>query len=506
VDGRGAGLAEFEALGDYQLADELYAKSLAVTSDDVRRVAGTYLDPDAASAVFYFPPAADPITNGKNGNWPRVLATAPLVSPSPVIRELDARRASPGRPGTQHHEVFEVGLGGIDLLAQSKRGAGTVSLGLFFPGVREEEDESNAGISALFVRSALRGAAGMNAEELALAAESLGGTIGSVSGIPAIGWSITVPADQLPRAATLLGAVARESTLATDQVQIERELQSADAARVRDDMFRYPLQRIMGLAFPSDPYGLPPLGTPERVRDVTAEAVGAWKESLSSRRAVAVAVGDLDQEELVAGMQSLGNWPGGRGARRVAVPRFANTRAAEERGKKQSALAMAFAGTASNNPRRFAVAVLCDFLSGLAGRLFQVLREERALAYTVMASPWMQRRAGALLTYIATSPERENEARDAMLQALADVVAGKTTEAEVERARNYAAGLVEIGRQTTASVTSEILGAWTNGLIDELPEVPDRLRRVTVADVVRQAGEIFDPAMRAEFVVRGIAR
>jgi predicted Zn-dependent peptidase len=93
-----------------------------------------------------------------------------------------------------------------------------------------------------------------------------------------------------------------------------------------------------------------------------------------------------------------------------------------------------------------------------------------------------------------------------MLRALADVVAGKVTDAEVERARNYAAGLVEIARQTTASITGEILGAWINGLIDDLPALPAELRKITVEDVVREAGEIFDPETRAEFVVRGTAR
>jgi zinc protease len=377
---------------------------------------------------------------------------------------------------------------------------------LFIPGVREEEDENNAGISALLARSALRGAAGMNAEELALAAESMGGAIGSVSGISAVGWTITVPADQVSRAAGLLGAVAREATLAAEQVQVERELQAGDAARVRDDMFRYPLQRILGLAFPGDPYGLPALGSPESVREIDQPALLAWKDGLCARRAVGIAVGDLEPERLLDAMRSLGEWPGGRDTRRVAIPRFGNNKDLEQREKKQSALAMAFPGAPSDTPRRFPVAVLCDFLSGLAGRLFQVLREERALAYTVMASSWMQRRAGAVLTYIATSPEREGEAREAMLRALADVVAGKVSDAEVSRARNYAAGLVEIGRQTTASITSEILGAWTNGVLDELAELPDRLRRVTTEDVVREAGEIFDPEIRAEFVVRGTAR
>ena len=56
--------------------------------------------------------------------------------------------------------------------------------------------------------------------------------------------------------------------------------------------------------------------------------------------------------------------------------------------------------------------------SGLGGRLFEALRDRRSLAYTVLASAWQKARGGALVTYIATSPEREDEAREQMLVEL----------------------------------------------------------------------------------------
>src|SRR5262249_19980024 len=125
------------------------------------------------------------------------------------------------------------------------------------------------------------------------------------------------------------------------------------------------------------------------------------------------------------------------------------------------------------------------------------------LAYTVMASPWLQRRAGAMLTYIATSPEREDEARDAMLQALGEVSAGRVSEGGVDPAPRYAAASAQLRRQTSSAITSDILSAWLDGRLDELPELPARLRAVTVDDVVRESGAIFRADARAEFVVKG---
>ena len=502
VDGRAAALAEFEALGSHALADDLLDRTLSITADDIRRVASTYLARAAGAAVLYLPARGTSRFSGSP--WPPAGGPGdPVQSPAlPVLR--NGRSARVGA-GTAHDAILHIERRGLDLLVQSRRGAGLVSLGIFIPGMRDEEDAETAGISWLLARSALRGAAGMNAEELALAAESMGGAISASAGINALGWSMTVPVAELPRAARLLRGVAFEHALDPAQVEIERELQAADSARVRDDMYRYPLQRVLGLSFPGDPYGLPPLGRPEVVRAMDAALLRSWSAKMQGRRAVAIAVGDLENGKLAQGLAHLGTWPGGRSVKRVEIPRFQAVEETELRAKKQSALAMAFPGAAANTPRRFAVDVLGDFLSGLAGRLFQVLREERALAYTVQAAPWAQRRAGALLTYIATSPDRENEARDAMLATLQAVGTGDVKEEEVDRARRYAAGLVQVGRQTASAVMGEILNAWVNGLIDELPQLPGRLRAVTAEEVVREAGQIFGSDTRSEFVVRGTA-
>ncbi|MBI4503032.1 MAG: insulinase family protein [Gemmatimonadetes bacterium] len=505
MDGRASALCEFEALGGYRLADEIFQRAMQVSADDVRRVARTYLRPDGVSAVMYLPKGKS-TRFGQPGGWPPDQGTADLPVGSPAGPAWADGKVRSGGDRKRRGEVVHLALDGIDFLVQPKRGAGLVSLGLLIPGMREEEDASTAGVSWLLARSALRGVRGMNAEELALAAESLGGSIGATAGLEALGWSITVPTANLSKAARLLRAVALEATLDPQEVAIERGLQAADAARVRDDMFRYPLQRVLGVAYPGDPYGLPPLGEPDNIRALDDARLRSWRDRLHGRRAVAVAVGDLEPEQLLEELSYLNDWPGresGTPSLRVA---FRAGREVDTRDKAQSALAMAFSAAPAATGRRFAIEVLADFLSGLAGRLFQVLREERALAYTVMASPWLQQRAGVVFAYIATSPDRESEARDAMLQVLDDVARGKVSEEEVERARTYAAGAVALRRQTAAAITGEILSAWVDGLLDELSDLPQRLRAVTVDDVVREARQIFDTDLRAEFVVRGAKR
>jgi zinc protease len=174
------------------------------------------------------------------------------------------------------------------------------------------------------------------------------------------------------------------------------------------------------------------------------------------------------------------------------------------RDKAQAAIAMAFPGVPRRHPDRAGVQVWAAVASGLGGRLFEALRDRRSLAYTVVASAWLKARAGALVTYIATSPEREEEAREEMLRELERFTREPVSEAELRQAVNYLAGQAEVSRQSGSAVAAEILEAWVSGNgLAELADPAAAFRAVTAEDVLRVARSGLDPARRVEGVVRG---
>ncbi len=503
MDGRATLWGECEALGGYALADRLYGDLLNATAEQVTGVARCYLDPAQSASVMYG--GARFHTRYEDAPW----APSPSAGAGMDVVNLQAPARKDAAPGqapapTTIGEVSHVALPGVDLLIRPKTGTGLVYLGAYVLGLRNAETADTAGLSALLARCALRGAAGSDSEQLALAAEMLGGAIAPSVSADVVGWGVTVRAPLLGRAAALVHAVACEPTLRSEDIAIERSLQASDARRQRDDMFAYPIRRTLALALPRSPYGLSTLGDPEAVPHLSNDLVREWAGELSQRRLTIIAVGDLGVDEMVESLRIFETWPAAKPTPPLAHDgEWEAAHDVETRDKAQSAIAMGFPSASYTSPDRMPLIVAGSFLSGMAGRLFEELREKRSLAYTVAAMPWLKRNVGAVLTYVATSPEREEEARDAMLGELVATGAGEIDERDIERARAYAAGVLQLRLQSGHAVAGEIMDSWVHGGLESLPRLADDLRAVTAEEVRDVAARVFRPEERAEFVVRG---
>jgi zinc protease len=358
----------------------------------------------------------------------------------------------------------------------------------------------------------VRGAGDFDAAALAFAFERLGGTLATSSVSDWLGFGASVLVEHLGEAAALLDTVFLHPHLRDADIAAERGLMTAEAERVADDMFRFPFQLAFSAAFGERGYGAPVGGLPESLPGIAPEHVRAWhRAALLEARPLVVVVGDVEPERAsdeLAGVfaarppiplvQFSESVPWVAGSAGDSPARVVS------RDKAQVALAMAFPGPSRRHRDHAVAQVWSAVASGLGGRLFEALRDRRSLAYTVLASAWQKARGGALVTYIATSPEREDEAREQMLVELERFAEEPVTEAELRGAVNYLAGQAEVSRQNAASVAGEILECWiAAGSLEEMGDPVAPFRAVTPEDVQRLAAASLEPAKRAEGVVRG---
>ncbi len=505
TDGRAGALAASEALGSVDLLDEEFARLARVTPEEIRDAASRHLDPAAMGAVAYLP-------DGRGEELTVAALSGAFTNPPPppparTVPRLAAVPSNGRVSGRSRAEVLHVALEGVDLLLRAKRGVPTVTVGVYALRPRAEEPVE-AGIGALALRAALRGAAEFDAEDLAIAAERLGGSLGWSAGGDWLGLGATVMAQEHDRAARLLRTCLEAPRFNVEDVARERDLMVEEARQVADDTFQYPFQLAFRGAFGDRGYGLPATGLPETLQHITPARVAGWHASdLRGSRLTVLAVGDLEPQPAADTLAAVfGDWRGSapRTPASEAWRADALTERAVTLGKAQSAFAMLFPGPARRDRLRHAAEVWAAVASGLGGRLFDALRERRSLAYTVLASTWQRGRAGALATYIATAPEREEEARAAMLEELARFAREPISPVELNQAIGYLAGQAVVRRQSSGSVAAELLDAWLLGEgLGELEDPAAPYRQVTIEDVWEVARESLRPERRAEGIVRG---
>ena len=512
AEGRANYLAEWEALGGWQLGDDYFKRYMSVTADDVQRVVREHLPEEKAAALIYRPGSSAVVAQDA-ADMKRLLGEGGTER----LPEIPARKAAaPQKKQTAAFESEKAGVSvfrtenGIPILVRRKAGAPIANIALYIIGGALEEQPKKAGLTLLTARSMLKGTTTRSAAQIAEDSEMLGGTISASVGSDSFGWSFSVPTARLSDALELMGDVIQRPTLPADDFETERTVALSNLAMLRDDMFRYPLRLATTAAFAGHPYGTPTMGTEESLRGITIEEAREWHRTqvLDSAAAIGI-VADVDPQEAAnlvarefAALES-------RRAPKAGKPRWPKRVkiAAESRDKAQTAMTLAFPAPSRSDDMRFAATLIGTVASGLGGRFFDELRDRQSLAYTVHAAASEKRLAGIFVSYIATSPEKEGVARSGLLNEFVKLRENPVTSEELTQAKEYLIGSHAIAQESGGAQLGEMLDAWMFGEgLHELLEHDDSVRAVTAEQMRELARKYFDPEKRVEGIVRGVGR
>ncbi len=512
MEGQANHLAEWEALGDWRLGDEFYDRTMACTADDLTMVARRYLDPDRAGVITYRPRSSAEVAPDAAAMRTLLATAGPAPRPPVVPRRPEASTA--GRPGATF-EREEAGVrvyrtsGGVPVLVRRKPGSLMTRVGVFMQGGAVDEPADMAGLTMLMTRTAVKGTETRSAEEIAEAAERLGGSVSPIAGGETFGWSISVPAARYGDALALVADIAQHATHPEEAVGTERDAAISEVISMRDDMYRYPMRLALGAAFPSHPYGRSPGGTEASLRAITVEAVREWHATRALRSTAVVGiVGDADSDALADAAArafpdlTYAEFP------QPAAPAWPDriATAVEARDKAQTALLMLFPGPSRRDDARFAAGLIAGIASGLGGRFFDELRERQSLAYTVHAFSSERQLAGAFGAYIAMSPDKEDVARAGLLDEFRKLREAPVSAEELAHVQTYALGAHAIRLQRGSAVLNDVIAAWMDGDLAALTEFEDRVRGVTREQIQALAQQYFDPERRVEGIVRGVGQ
>jgi zinc protease len=482
--------------GDPGAPDARLAAVQAVTTEDVLRVARTYLRDDAVVRVRYLDESQRP-EGVPEDSWrnpapvPTFVSVPPAILPPNELRP-EGQRMAPPAPGAARvaavPAVSERTLpNGLRVIVAKSTDLPIMNAQLIIGGGAAGDPEGRMGLASGTAGLAREGAGGRTAPQIAAALESLGASIGAGAGVDATVVSLSAPVASLDRAGPIFGDVVMRPDFPAAELERQRT-RALNGLRVSlRDPATLAAAALNRLVFGGAPYGAPSSGTAESLAaigrdDVVTHHARWWRPD----NAVLIVTGGMEPDAAFAFAEAtFGGWARPAGASPVVADRDGPGTAprvlvVDMPGAGQAAIAVAVRGPDRTDADWYPAAIANAVIGGgSGGHLFNEVRAKRGLSYGAYSS-LVTRVDGSLF---AAQTQTKNESAAEVVELVLLEIDRLTGAPVADQASTDRESFVLGGFSRSIEITGGLGGflgdAVTLGLpLSELQTYPERIRAV----------------------------
>ncbi len=378
---------------------------------------------------------------------------------------------------------------GLAVVTDAMPELGTAAIGVTFGAGARSEASDEHGLAHLLEHMAFKGTRRRSARAIAEEIEQVGGDLNAATGVEQTGYSARVLSADIGLALDILSDIVVEP--AFDEVELAREKNVIvqEIGAVEDTPDDLVFDWLQDSAFPGQSLGRSILGTEASVNALDSAALSRFRDrGYRTRDAVVVAAGAVDHDRVVEEtMRRFAGLNEGEGPA-LTPARYVGGDRREKRDLEQLHVTLAFEGRPFDAPDAYAAQVFANLVGGgMSSRLFQEVREERGLAYSVHAFHWGYADAGLFGAYAGTSPKDAADILPVMLDVLMEA-ADNADEREAQRAKaQMKAGLLMSLEQPSARADQHARHQLAYGRPLDAAEIIAKIDAVSVEDA-RRAG------------------
>jgi len=373
---------------------------------------------------------------------------------------------------------------GFRIITDTMPGLQSATVGVWVSAGARHEAAGQTGIAHFLEHMAFKGTARRSAREIAEAIEDVGGYINAYTSRETTAYYARVLAADVPLALDVIADIVLNPAFDPAEIETERHVILQEIGQALDTPDDIIFDWLQETAFPDQPMGRPILGPAENVAGFKApDFRGFVQGHYTPARMILAAAGAVDHARLVDAAEALFGGLPARAAPAQLPARFAGGERRELRDLEQVHLAMAFPAPAWSDPDLYTAQIYATLMGGgMSSRLFQTLREEAGLCYSVFAQASAHEDAGILTLYAGTGAEDVAELAERTIAELRRAP-GDITRAEVDRARaQMRAGLL-MGQESPSARAERLarhLAIW--GRVPPIEEIVARIDAVGLAE------------------------
>ncbi len=382
---------------------------------------------------------------------------------------------------------------GLRLAADEMKDVETVSIGVFVKTGSRNETVQNNGISHFLEHMAFKGTEKRSAKQIAEEFEGIGGNINAYTSKEKTVYYAKVLKQHAEFAVEFLSDIVQNSTFEESELEKERGVILQEIAMTNDTPDDIIFDYFQETAYPKQALGRSILGPEENIKKFSRNDFVKYIGKQYNYKNIAVAAaGNVKQSDLEKWTKKYFNKLGNNDLKEVQAAKYQGGSFKKEKKLEQVNVILGFDGISYADEDYYAAQILSAVLGGgMSSRLFQEVRENLGLAYSIYAFNYAHNDSGLFGVYAATSPKQVNKLIEATCGEIKKVTE-KINDAEIKRVRaQFEAGILMAKESTSARmqrVGGEILSH--NRLISD-KEILEKVASVTKKDLTNLAGKIF---------------
>ncbi len=392
---------------------------------------------------------------------------------------------------------------GVHVLTERIPGVRSTAVGVWVRQGSAHESHDDSGISHVLEHMVFKGTRRRSALEIADALEALGGSLDAYTSREHTSYQARVLDEHLPVALDVLADLVLAPRLEQADLELEREVILEEIAQVEDTPDDLVFELHAEQLWRGHPYGRSILGSKESVSDMRADTLRALHaDRYVANNLVVAAAGSVDHDDFVERVAAyFGSVPAGERTPLVELPPASARGVANvTRSGSQTHIVFGTEAPGHAHPDRHALILLSAALGGgMSSRLFQRVREELGLCYSVFTYQSFYRTAGLTGVYVGTRPATADDAAEAVREELDRAARDGLSADDLQRIKQQVKGQVMLSLESTGARLHRLA---SSALHDEpfvgLDGLLGRIDAVTEDDVRRVAARSFDPSKHLE--------
>jgi predicted Zn-dependent peptidase len=403
---------------------------------------------------------------------------------------------------------------GLRVLTETMAHVRSATIGVWSDVGSATESAEHRGISHLLEHMVFKGTPRRTARAIAEEMDAVGGELNAMTDKETTCFYAHVVDRHLPRAVDVLADMLQNALFAADELTRERQVVLEEIKMYDDSPGEVVHDRFARTLWSGAHLGDPTIGYAHTVNAISRDDLLAWRASRYAPSTVFVTVaGNVDHDEVVQLVgAAFATYAGNAVPPLSERPRFTPALDVTIDDTEQAYVLLGMPGLAMRDDRRYALSVLDTILGGgMSSRLFQSVREERALAYEISTFQQSYREAGLFGVSAGCTPERVQECVDVIGDELDRLLHDGVGAEELERAREHLKGNLTLALESTFNRMSRLArNTLVHGRQITTEEVEDAFDAVDAAQVDALARELLGPAHRGLCVlgpaaVRGVS-